>query len=206
MRSRLLSLLLVATFAGAPLIQATSVIPPSFPELVAEADAIYRGRVSAIESRRVEQPGGGSAIRTFVTVTVDRVLKGPEKNEVTLDFLGGTVGEETLAVTGMPKFAVGDREFVFVQNNGVQFCPLVGLMHGRYRVLLDEAGTREYVARDNGMPLTDTADVELPMDPLPGQVRTARALTTKADALSPAAFETSVLAEVRGRPDQAQQK
>ncbi len=205
MRSSLLFFLLLASLAAAPLARATSVIPPSFPELVAEAEAIYRGRVSHVEARRVAQSDGGSVIKTFVTVAVERVLKGLERNEVTLEFLGGTVGDETLTVTGMPVFAVGDREFVFVQKNGIQLCPLVALMHGRYRVKHDETGARDYVARDNGMPLTDTAGVELPMVTPPGQVRTARAAVTLADALSPGAFEASVMDEVKRRSVRQQQ-
>jgi hypothetical protein len=205
MRSSLLFFLLLAGLAGASPARATSVIPPSFPELVAEAEAIYRGRVSRVEARRVEHSDGGSVIKTFVTFAVERVLKGPGQTEVTLEFLGGTVGDETLTVTGMPVFAMGDREIVFVQKNGMQLCPLVALMHGRYRVKRDESGAREYVARDNGMPLTNVAEVELPMVALPGQVRTARAAITPADALSSAEFETSVVDEVKRRSARPQQ-
>src|SRR5688500_13012359 len=104
MRSRFLSLLLTLALVATPGARATSVIPPSFPELVAEAEAIYRGTVTGIEARRVARPDGGSVIKTFVTFAVDRVLKGPGQSEVVLEFLGGTVGDESLAVTGMPKF------------------------------------------------------------------------------------------------------
>jgi hypothetical protein len=178
--------------------RATTVVPPSFAELVREADAIYRGRVTAVESRRVERsdaPGG--VIKTFVTVAIERVLKGAEKTEVTLEFLGGTVGDESMSVSGMPKFVVGSREIVFVQKNGVQFCPLVALMHGRYRVLKDEATAREHVARDNGLLLTDAAEVQQPMQYLPDSVRAASAATHRERALTPEAFEASITAEVK---------
>src|SRR5688572_16611277 len=184
--------------ALAPFVHATSVVPPSFPELVGEADAIYRGRVSAIQAKRVELPNGeGSVIKTFVTLVVERVLKGPEREEVTLEFLGGTVGDESITVSGMPKFNLGAKEIVFVQKNGQQFCPLVGLMHGRYRVLRDEATAREHIARDNGVPLTDTSEVELPITTLPGPVRAASAASASANALTPAAFESSITTEVQ---------
>ena len=189
---------LVPLLALAPVLHATSVIPPSFPELVAEADAIYRGRVTSIQSRRVEQPNGqDSVIKTFVTFAVERVLKGPGQTQVTLEFLGGTVGDESMTVTGMPKFNVGAREIVFVQKNGVQFCPLVALMHGRYRVLRDEATAREHIARDNGAPLMDTSEVELPITTLPGPVRAASAASNAARALTPDAFEASITSEVQ---------
>jgi hypothetical protein len=177
---------------------ATSVIPPSFAELVGEADAIYRGRVTAVQARRVEAPDvEGGVIKTFVTFAVERVLKGPDQTEVTLEFLGGTVGEETMTVSGMPKFNLGAREIVFVQKNGVQFCPLVALMHGRYRVLRDEATAREHIARDNGLPLNNVAEVELPITTLPGPVRAASAASASTRALTPEAFEASITSEVQ---------
>jgi hypothetical protein len=182
----------------APSLRATSVVPPSFPELVAEADAIYRGQVTAVKARRVDRTDGeGSVIKTFVTFAVERVLKGPEEKEVTLEFLGGTIGDESMIVTGMPKFNVGARDIVFVQKNGVQFCPLVALMHGRYRVLRDEATAKEHIARDNGVPLTSTAEVELPITTLPTPVRAASGASAAERALTPDAFEASIAAEVQ---------
>jgi hypothetical protein len=190
MRTRLLFLLVLGL---APLVRATSVIPPSFPELVAEADSIYRARVTAIEPRRVAGADGTSVIKTFVTFAVERVLKGTDKPEVVLEFLGGTIGDETLTVSGVPTFNLGDREIVFVQKNGLQFCPLVGVMHGRYRVLRDESTKRDFVARDNRVPLADVTEVELPMQDMPAPVREAR----KARALAPADFEANITTEVR---------
>jgi hypothetical protein len=179
----------------------TTVVPPSFSDLVGKADAIYRGRVTAVEARKVERTdAAGEVIKTFVTVAVERVLKGAEKSEVVLEFLGGTVGDEKLAVAGMPKFKVGQREIVFVQKNGVQFCPLVAMMHGRYHVARDEAAGREFITRDNGVPLTDVAEVELPMHEIPAQIRAAASATATAAALSPAAFEASIASQVRRDP------
>jgi hypothetical protein len=193
MRSRLLSCLLLAL---APVLRATTVVPPSFPELVSEADGIYRGQVTAVEARRVTQPSGDSVIKTFVTVAVERALKGPTQKEVVLEFLGGTVGADTLTVSGMPKFTVGQREIVFVQKNGVQFCPLVAMMHGRYHVLHDATSSRDFVARDNGAPLTDVADIQRPLHETPGQLR-AGMTPAAANALSPTAFEASIASEAQ---------
>lgn len=181
----------------APLSRATTVVPPSFSELVRDADAIHRGTVTAVEARRVAAPDGkGTFIKTYVTVAIERTLKGAKTAEVTLEFLGGTVGEDSMLVQGMPTFSIGDREFVFVQKNGVQFCPLVALMHGRYRVLRDEATAKEFVARDNRAPLTDMAEIGLPMSALPASVRAATAAGSVARALTPAAFEAGVSAEL----------
>jgi hypothetical protein len=196
MRVRLPILLYLALAILLPGLRATSVVPPSFSELVQDADAIYRGRVAAVQARRSPRPDGGSVINTFVTLTVERVLKGPAQTEVTLEFLGGTVGDETLEVSGMPKFSVGAEEYVFVQKNGVQFCPLVAFTHGRYRIRRDETAARDFIARDNGDPLTETAQVQQPMTPLPAPVRAASMAEAVSRALTPASFETRIAAEV----------
>jgi hypothetical protein len=205
MRSRLFLLLLVWVASC----RATSVIPPSFPELVQEADAIHRGRVTAIQAVRATAPDGTPIIRTHVTLTLERTLKGAERSTITLEFLGGTLGDESLVVTGMPKFNLGATEYVFVQRNGVQFCPLVAMGHGRYRVARDTTAARDYVARDNGIPLTDLAEVEIPLAAqasLPPAIRSAQAASALTRALTPATFEASILAEVqrpttRARPN-----
>jgi hypothetical protein len=194
LRPFLLLLALASAFVPA---RATSVIPPSFPELVAEAEAIYRGRVTDVQTRRATAPDGTAIIKTYVTFTIERTLKGPARRDVTLEFLGGTIGDESLVVTGMPKFSLGTTDYVFVQQNGVQYCPLVALGHGRYRLLRDTANTRDFIARDNGTPLTDLAEVELPFAALPAPLRAAAAASAIPRALTPATFEAGILAEVQ---------
>lgn len=182
--------LALATLSLAGLARATSVIPPTFPELVAEAESIVQGTVTAVESRLTTAPNGRPVIMTFVTVTVADSVKGTATagSSLTLQFLGGTVGKQTLAVTGMPTFKVGDREFLFVQGNGKNYCPLVALYHGRYRVLTDAATQRDYIARDNGVPLTALAEVGFPLTD-----RSLLAAThTPAAALSLASFASQV--------------
>lgn len=183
------------------LARATTVEPPTFPELVAGADAVYRGRVTAVQGQRVARPDGGSIIKTYVTFAIDRALKGTTQTEVVLEFLGGRVGDDIMTISGVPQFVLGDREFLFVQGNQRQFCPLVAVMHGRYRIDTDAATGREFVARNNGAPLIDVAEVVRPMsDPRVA----ASSAADKARALTPAAFETAISAEVRSPTVQAQ--
>jgi hypothetical protein len=186
-----LLLLAVAAFA-----RATTVEPPTFTELVAEAESIYRGEVKTVQSRRVTTPTGDSVIKTFVTFAVERTLKGTAQSEVVLEFLGGTVGDDRLEVGGMPKFNVGQREIVFVQKNGTQFCPLVRVMHGRYRVEREAATGREYVARDNRVPLTDVSEVNLPLGE---NALTAAARADTSHAMSASSFEATITQELRNR-------
>src|ERR1035437_1732876 len=83
------------------------------------------------------------------------VLKGQAGVSVTLQFLGGTVGDVTLEIAGVPKFNTGDREFLFVEGNGVQFCPLVGVFHGKFGVRMDEKTGRDTLVMHNGKTLRD---------------------------------------------------
>ena len=193
---RLAAVLLFLTVLVA---RATSVQAPEFPELVSGADAIYRGHVVSVESRRIDRPGG-PVIRTYVTFVVERTLKGDERAEVVLDFLGGTVGDVTLEVSDVPQFKIGDHDYVFVQGNGRQFCPLVAVMHGRYRIVHDAVANRDFVTRENRLPLNDVRDVAQPM---------ADHALTAADtsrALSPATFEVQILQQVAAtKPVQRQQ-
>jgi hypothetical protein len=185
---------IVTLFAGAAPSFATSVKPPSFPELVAEADAIARATVTDITARWVDSPNG-RVIKTFVTVSVEKRLKGTTPDTVTLEFLGGTVGGDTLHVSGMPEFKIGETEIVFIQGNGVQFCPLVRFGHGRYHVRRDAAGAQRFVTRDDDSPLESVDDVSLPADDAVHR----HAARSAARALTPESFEAQIGDEVAHR-------
>lgn len=191
-RRRLAGLLLLAATLLLPAAtRATSVTPPTFAELVAESQLIVRARVQSVRADWVDSPQG-RVIKTFVTLAVLKPLKGQAPAELTLQLLGGEIDGHGMQVAGMPRFQPGQLEFLFISGNGVRFCPLVGLMHGRYRVLADPATGRDYVARNDGVPLASEHDVQLPQ---PGP---ALALPFKrpAEALTPLAFEQAITGEL----------
>ena len=136
---------------------ATTVIPPSFDELVGRAEMIFQGAVTDVRSEWTGE-GAQRHIMSYVTLKIEEAIKGNPGASVTLRMLGGTVGAETMEVSDAPKFKVGDRDILFVENNGTQFVPLVGIMHGRFRVKKDEAG-REAVFTNEGSPLTDVTQL-----------------------------------------------
>jgi len=140
-------------FTGAAL--ATTVIPPSFDELVSRAQMIFQGSVTDVRSEWTGE-GAQRHILSYVTLKVEDAIKGNPGSTVTLRMLGGTVGGETMEVTDAPKFKVGDRDILFVENNGTQFVPLVGIMHGRFRLKQDAAG-QDAVFTNEGSPLSDVS-------------------------------------------------
>jgi hypothetical protein len=136
---------------------ATTVIPPSFDELVSRAQIIFEGTVTNVRSEWTGE-GAQRHIVSYVTFKVDDTFKGNPGNQITLRMLGGTVDGETMEVTGAPKFKRGDRDVLFVENNGTQFIPLVGIMHGLYHVRKDASGG-DVIYKNDGSPLTATDQV-----------------------------------------------
>jgi hypothetical protein len=135
---RLLPLALIGTLAMAGAAESTTVIPPSFDALVAGAGTIFVGEAIGTRAIWVSTPQG-RAIRTQVTFKVEDVWKGGVGAVTQLEFLGGTIGETTMEVIGMPTFAIGQRSVLFVASSR-QVSPLVGFMHGRMRIERDHAG------------------------------------------------------------------
>lgn len=178
--------LVLGALLGATLARATSILPPTFDELVTEADTIVRGTVTKVECVEVES-SRGPAVHTLVTLSVERALKGSPGESVTLRLLGGSVGKRTLKVDGLPQFRVGERTVVFFANNNRTMCPVIGARHGRYRIERDAAGGAEVIARDNGRPLASLDEVPLPFVP----AAATRGLASTA-AISLGAFESSI--------------
>ena len=136
--------------------RATTVIPPTFDQLVSQAELIFQGTVTDVKSQWTGE-GAQRHIVSFVTLKIDEQIKGEAGATYTIRMLGGTVGDQTMEVTDSPKFAAGDRDILFVENNGRQFVPLVGIMHGRFRVQRDAGSGREVVANDHGGAVHDLA-------------------------------------------------
>ena len=157
MKTFRLSLLVVAalTFASTAA-HATTVIPPTFDELVSQAQVIFQGTVTDVRSEWLGE-GPQRRIVSYVTFSVDEAIKASPGASYTMRMLGGTVNGETMGVADAPVFKRGDRDILFVENNGTQFIPLVGIMHGRFRVQQDPVTDREIVTTDTGAPVTNLA-------------------------------------------------
>jgi hypothetical protein len=138
--------------------RATTVVPTTFSEMVSRAEMIVTGEVL---SRRCEWTGTGSerCIVTVVTVQVQRVHKGTPPARLELQFLGGTVGDATLEVPGVPQFKIGERSILFVEKNRRTFCPLAGVYHGKLTIEREPQTGREILVRYNRRALTDTREI-----------------------------------------------
>lgn len=135
---RLLSLSLICTLVFAGVASSTTVIPPSFDAMVSGANTIFVGEVVNTQAIWISTPRG-RAIKTLVDFRVEDVWKGSSGAVTRLEFLGGTIGEATMEVVGMPTFTLGQRAVLFVSPQRT-VSPLVGFMHGRLRVERDFSG------------------------------------------------------------------
>jgi hypothetical protein len=150
--------LVACTLFGLSAVWGTTVVPPTFDELVSQAEVIFQGAVTDVRS---EWAGAGAQrhIVTYVTFRVEERFKGNVGATYSVRLLGGTVGGETMEVTDTPKFNVGDRDILFVENNGSQFVPLVGISHGRFRVDRDQTTGRDVVRTNDRAPLSDVSQL-----------------------------------------------
>src|SRR5437667_8285086 len=150
--------LLLTALMGANALHRITSIPPSFDELVNLAQVIFQGVVTDVRSQWVGE-GAQRSIVSYVTFKVEDAMKGNPGSTYTMRMLGGTVGDQTMEVTDSPKFKVGNRDVLFVENNGSQFVPLVGIMHGRFRVEREQASGREVVTTNEGEPLSNVSQL-----------------------------------------------
>jgi hypothetical protein len=186
--------LLPLTLIGFALVRATAttVIPPTFEQLVQQAELIFQGTVTDVKSVW-EGQGAQRHIDTYVTFQVADSVKGNAGSSYTIRMLGGTVGDETMLVTDTPKFSVGDREILFVEHNFDQFVPLVGISHGRFHVQSDKETGRDIVVNSEGEPVRDLTklgreeeSVSAPDAISPGQLKAAVQDELRAQAGHPA--------------------
>ena len=186
----LLLLTLLAAAAVSPARALTS-IPRNLDQLVARAETIFRGVATA---RQAAWKGEGAErhIVTRVTFRVDETLKGPAQPEQTLEFFGGELDGKGMGISDMPTFVPGDEAILFVEGNGVQFCPLVGADQGGFRVTRAKGSDIERVVGINGKGIASAEAIGKNRDIAGDTARRPRA----ADSLTLAEFHAAVVERV----------
>ena len=192
-------LVLIALVTLATSALALTAIERDFDGLVARAETIFKGTVTAQESLWTGE-GPNRHIVTRVTFQVLDTYKGAAASSQTLEFLGGTVAGVTLAVPDMPKFALGETAVLFVVGNGVQLCPLVGAYQGRFPVQRDAAtASGERVFTHDGNPVVDTALVGQTNETTGAPKLRAYRNSGANSAVSSDAFKEAITAKLRER-------
>lgn len=131
---------ILGVLAAVPHAGATIIDPVTPRQLASEAELVFEGEVVAVDYSMSDAGRGLDALpHTFVTYQIDRLFKGDSElgDLIVLRFQGGPVPGSDLAmmVAGMPTFDVGDRDVLFVRDNGRAIAPLVGWGQGRFRIV-----------------------------------------------------------------------
>ncbi len=118
--------------------RATTFVRMDEPTLLRSSVAVVVGTVTGIESA-VAEPDG--PIYTYVTVQVDRVIKGAlGTGPLVLRESGGTFGGRREWTFGAPEFWVGERSLLFLSRNADGSLRTNNLSMGKYTLGVDATG------------------------------------------------------------------
>lgn len=123
--------------------------------MLQQSQFVFEGTVTAIVARENNQ----KRIHTYVTFKIKDIIKGEyHSNIITLSFLGGTVGNVTMAVGDMQLPREGEQGIYFVESlERSQVNPLYGWSQGHFVVEHDAAGI-ERVMTNKKVPITAVID------------------------------------------------
>jgi len=137
-----------AAIALAPTAHATVMVEIPLEDLVRDADGIVLGTVERVGVRLQMDPGGqGMDPHTITTIRVSEWLKGSGSELVTIDELGGVMGDMGLRIDGTPEYRAGERVVVFLHRVDGRLRALQ-MAQGAFEVIPGVPGTPSIVQRD----------------------------------------------------------
>src|SRR5262249_36148364 len=142
-RSALISIAIVIASAG--LADATTVVIPSDDQLIIESRAIIRAGVLSISS---SYDAGSDRVFTYVRLRVNAVFKGDVgDSEIVIKQFGGVAGDHATMLYGAPRFAIGERVFLFLDTSSDGTLRVHDEFLGKYSLVRDQATGRLTVMR-----------------------------------------------------------
>jgi len=175
--SFLFALLPLAISLAASGITATTLARMSVTQMSQIAPVIVRARCLANSTR-----WDAGDIWTFSTFAVEEIWKGSVSARITVRLLGGTAGNLTSTIDGIPRFRPGETVVLFLEPTSRGDLSVLSWQQGTFRVRLSPRGAQEIVTQDTASFSTfDSATRrfevggihELPVDALHQQVRAA---------------------------------
>lgn len=115
-------------------IDATTIAPLTFEQLVKASAAVVYGRVVDVQAQWTSDR---RFIESVVSIEVLKGLKGAAGNTVQFVVPGGQVGRYRNIIPGAPVFAAGDSAVVFLTAHGARLPVTTGLTQGVFRVQRD---------------------------------------------------------------------
>jgi hypothetical protein len=151
-----------------PLCQASTVKEFKLEELVSHSSHIIVGRCLKTESRWNPK---GTLILTYSLFTVEQHLKGNASSQVTVVTVGGTVGDTTQAVSGMPRFTPGREALLFLEPSRTGDLQVVGMALGHFTIVMNSrTGRREAVRSLAGLDFVGSDTKSTSREILPGRL------------------------------------
>ncbi|MGH7681529.1 MAG: hypothetical protein ACRENN_06035 [Candidatus Eiseniibacteriota bacterium] len=144
-------------FAAAALVSAgsasaTTVQKFTMGDLAKRSASIVRAKVEGQYSRRDDI---NHEIYTYTTINVLEPVKGAaSEKQITIRQLGGTVGNLTSYVPGMPTFRAGEEVVLFLsQRDRAGYPWVMGLQQGKYSVVTGDNGLKSVRNELSGLKL-----------------------------------------------------
>lgn len=131
--TRILAALLLTATVVIP-VQAISVIPITFEQLVEDATAVVYARVADVQGRWTADR---RSIESLVSLEALQYLKGDLGPAVAIRLPGGEAGGFVNVLAGAPVLREGDLVMLFLASRGPAIPVPVGLTQGVFRVSRD---------------------------------------------------------------------
>jgi hypothetical protein len=117
---------------------ATTVVRLTLDDMVKKAHEIVQGSVRSSQTRWSPDH---RIILTITTIDIQETIKGQPSKTIELTTIGGTIGDLTLVVPGMPSFETGEDAVIFIENVGA-VKTVVGLNQGKFSVRNGDVANR----------------------------------------------------------------
>jgi len=143
----------VFMFAGRA--EATTLLRMSIEDMTAAAEAVVVGEVTDVKSAWND---GHTTIHTFVTFKVSQCIAGTCGDTIMLKQRGGTAGEMTLHIPGMPRFSKGLKALLFLEpdpEGEPGFHYVVGMCQGIFVIETDGGSGKQVAVQQGGAALAD---------------------------------------------------
>ena len=126
----------------------TIVIKKDLGRLCSEADRIV---IATVVSQHANWQPGTKFIYTHTELVVETTLKGKPIASLRVSEPGGTIGDVTCRVVGMPKYAVGERVLLVLKRDALKLWRTHGLYQGKFQVALNRATDEEVIKGRPGL-------------------------------------------------------
>jgi hypothetical protein len=137
-------------------------------KMVQKSSKIVIGRCLSTESRWNEKK---TLILTYSTFAVDEDLKGQSNGVITVVTIGGTVGEITQAVAGMPQFKANQEALLFLEPSKKGNWQTLALSEGHFQIIRNpKTGIQEAVHSLSGLQVYSAADHTVTREETPSRL------------------------------------